>query len=147
MKVPKVWNLLKCFKDECQSLGWMASQREDWVKTGDKYHNFLWARNVPLSTFRKVTSGQKCVVQEDKSYRVVDVSYTAWLFPKNPPKKLIETLKKNPKLSKRTAIYDLSWAYQDKPVCLKLNETSSPVFEEFERFLEETWGVEVKPDL
>ncbi|MEA2090150.1 MAG: hypothetical protein U9O89_05270 [Thermoproteota archaeon] len=147
MKMPKVWNILNRFKDECQSRGWMASQKEDWVKTGEEYHNFLWARNVHPSTFEKVTSNQKCAVQEDKSYRVVDVAYTAWLFPENSPEDLIQTLKKNPKLSKRTAIYDLSWAYQDKPVCLKLNETSSSVFEEFERFLEKTWGVKVKPHL
>lgn len=147
MKVPNIWNLLKRFKEKCRSQGWAVSDREDWVKTGDEYHNFLWARKVHPSTFRKVASNQKCAVQEDKSYRVVDVAYTAWLFPGNPPRNSIGMLKESPELSKRTAIYDLSWVYQGKPVCLKFNETGSPVFEEFERFLEKTWGVEIKPHL
>lgn len=51
----------------------------------------------------------------------------------------------NPELSKRTAIYDLSWVYEGKLICLKLNETDSIVFREFERFLEERWGVELIP--
>jgi hypothetical protein len=145
METVKVWDILERFKYECQSHGWITSQKEDWVKTGDEYHNFLWARNIHPSTFQKVTSNQKCVVQENNSYKVVDATYTAWLFPKNPPKNLIETLRKNPNLSRRTAIYNLSHPYQGKPVCLKLNKTGSRVFEEFEKFLENTWGVKVKP--
>lgn len=147
MNILKLWGLLKRFKDQCQSHGWAVSEREDWVRTGDGYHNFLLTRNVHPSTFQRVTSLRRCAVQEDKFYRVVDVSYTAWLFSENPPEDLIESLKKDTKLSKRTAIYDLSWVCQDKPVCLKLNETDSSVFEEFERFLEKTCGVELRPQL
>lgn len=47
-------------------------------------------------------------------------------------------------LSKKTALYDLSEVYQGKPLCLKLNETDSLVFEEFEKFLKKTYGVESK---
>jgi len=119
---PKIWELLKSFKEQCQSRGWKTSGFEDWVKTDDKYHNFL-----------------------DISYHIVDVSYTAWLFPQTPSKKLVATVVNNPELSKRTAIYDLSWAYAGKPVCLKLNETESTVFQEFERFLTDKCGIEVKP--
>jgi hypothetical protein len=36
-------------------------------------------------------------------------------------------------------------AYAGKPLCLKLNETDSTVFKEFEKFLEKELGVEVKP--
>jgi len=76
---------------------------------------------------------------------VVDVSYTAWLFPQSPPENLMQTVKEKPELSRRTAIYDLSLAYAGKPLCLKLNETDSTVFKEFEKFLEKELGVEVKP--
>jgi len=32
-----------------------------------------------------------------------------------------------------------------KPLCLKWNETDSKVFKEFEKFLEEKWGVKFRP--
>lgn len=142
---PKIWELLKSFKDQCQSRGWKTSGFEDWVKTDDEYHNFLWIRTVHPSTFEKVAAKHKCVIRKDISYHIVDVSYTAWLFPQTPSKKLVETVANNPELSKRTAIYDLSWAYAGKPVCLKINQTDSTVFQEFERFLTDECGVEVKP--
>lgn len=145
MRIPKVWELLNSFKNRCQLRGWKTSQHEDWVKIGDEYHNFLWTQTVHPSTFQKIALNHKCAIRKGISYQVVDVSYTAWLFPQCPPEDLLETVKENPELSKRTAIYDLSWVYTGKPLCLKLNETGSIVFREFERFLEEKWGVKVKP--
>jgi len=144
-RIPKVWELLDRFKDQCQLRGWKTSEHEDWVKTGDdKYHNFLWIQTVHPSTFEKIATNHKCAVRKGVSYQVVDVSYTAWLFPQSPPESLMQMVKENPELSRRTAIYDLSWAYGGKRLCLKLNETASMVFKEFEKFLEEL-GVEVKP--
>jgi len=142
---PKIWELLKSFKDQCRSRGWKTSGFEDWVKTGDGYHNFLWIRTIHPSTFEKVAAKHKCVIRKNISYDIVDVSYTAWLFPQTPSKKLVETVANNSELSRRTAIYDLSWAYAGRPVCLRLNETDSTVFQEFEQFLTEKCGVEVKP--
>lgn len=145
LDLPKVWKLLKRFKGQCQSKGWKTSDYEDWVKKGGEYHNFLWIRTVHPSTFEKIAMGRRCAVREGVSYQVVDVSYTAWVFPETPPEKLVEMVTENPELTKRIAIYDLSWAYAGKPVCLKLNETDSMVFKEFERFLEEKWGVKIQP--
>jgi len=144
-QIPKVWELLDGFKGQCQLRGWKISEHEDWVKIGDEYHNFLWIQSVHPSTFEKIASNHKCAIRKGVSYQVVDVSYTAWLFPQAPPEGLLETVKENPELSRRTAIYDLSWIYTGKPLCLKLNETKSMVFQEFERFLKEKLGVEVKP--
>jgi hypothetical protein len=144
-RIPKVWELLEGFKSQCQLRGWKTSEHEDWVKIGDEYHNFLWTQTVHLSTFQKIVINHKCAIREGTSYHVVDVSYTAWLFPQGPPEGLVQIIKENPDLSRRTAIYDLSWMYAGKPLCLRLNETKSIAFQEFERFLEETWGVEVKP--
>ena len=143
--VPKVWELLEKFKNKCKSKGWEISEYGDWVKEGDKYHNFLWTRTIHPSTFEKVAMNQKCAIQQGPSYQVVDVSYTAWLFPRTPPEELLQTVANNPELSRRTAIYDLSWAYEGKPVCMKLNMTESPVFREFENFLVDRCGVELKP--
>jgi len=145
LSIPKVWELLKHFKDRCQSRGWKTSKHEDWVKIDDDYHNFLWIRTIHPSTFEKVAINRKCVIQQGLSYKVVDVSYTAWLFPRTPPEELLQRVANNPELSRRTAIYDLSWAYEGKPVCVKLNMTESPVFREFENFLVDRCGVELKP--
>jgi len=144
-RIPKVWELLDGFKCQCQLRGWKTSEHEDWVKIGDEYHNFLWTQTVHPSTFEKIAVNHKCAIREGISYHVVDVSYTAWLFPQGPPEGLLQIIKENPELSRRTAIYDLSWMYAGKPLCLKLNETKSRAFQEFERFLKEKWGVEVKP--
>ena len=143
MVVPKVWDLLSYFKDFCKTHGWKTSENEDWVQTGEEYHNFVWARVVHPSTFRRVAADRKCAVQEGLTYRVVDASYTAWLLSQTPTEDFMQTILNNPELSKRTAIYDLSLAYYGKPICRKLNETDSQVFQEFEKFLEERMGVEV----
>ncbi|MFQ5999881.1 MAG: hypothetical protein ACE5J6_03795 [Candidatus Bathyarchaeia archaeon] len=145
LQIPKVWELLDGFKDQCQLRGWKTSEHEDWVKIDDEYHNFLWTQTIHPSTFEKIAVNHKCAIRKGVSYQVVDVSYTAWLFTQGPPEGLLETVKENPELSRRTAIYDLSWIYTGKPLCLKLNETESRAFQEFERFLKEKWGVEVKP--
>ncbi|MDH5462309.1 MAG: hypothetical protein OEX09_08835 [Candidatus Bathyarchaeota archaeon] len=145
LSIPKIWELLKNFKDLCKSRGWEISEHEDWVKINDDYHNLLWIRTIHPSTFEKVALNQKCAVRQGLSYHVVDVSYTAWLFPQTPPEELIQRVLNNPVLSSRIAIYDLSWAYEGKPVCVKLNMTESLVFREFENFLEDRCGVELKP--
>ena len=52
---------------------------------------------------------------------------------------------KSPNLLRRVAIYDLSHVYKGEKFCLKINETESPVFKEFERFLSEKYKIEFKP--
>jgi len=145
MTVPRVWELVRSFKRECESRGWKISEHEDWVKAGNEYHNFLWARTVHPATLKKIAEEHKCAIKQGISYQVVDVAYTAWLFSVAPSEKLLQTVAENPEFSKRTAIYDLSWAYSKKPLCVKLNQTNSSVFREFENFLEKKWGVEFKP--
>jgi len=145
LDIPKVWELLKHFKGECESKGWKTSEYGDWVKKGNQYHSFLWTRTVHPATFEKVATSRRCAIRKGVSYQVVDVSYTAWVFPEAPPEKVRQIVMENPELSRRVAIYDLSWAYAGKPVCLKLNETDSKVFREFERFLEKKCGVKIQP--
>lgn len=147
MTVPRVWELIGYFKDECHLKGWKTSENEDWVKVDDEYHNFLWARNIHPSTFNRIITACKCAIKQGISYQVVKVAYTAWLFPESPSEVLVQTVTDNPELTKRIAIYDLSYVYAGKPVCLRLNETKSKVFKEFENFLERRWGVKLKPVL
>lgn len=144
LTIPKVWELLENFKRNCKSKGWKTSQYGDWVKRGGKYHNFLWTRTVHPSTFEKIAISRRFAIRQGLSYQIVNLSYAAWVFPKSPPEMLMRIVAENSELSKRIAIYDLSLAYAGKPVCLKLNETDSPVFQEFERFLEKKCGVKLQ---
>ena len=147
MKMPKVWEILKEFKNFCKFHGWKTSEKNDWVEADEEYHNFLLVRNVHPTSFKNIVSNEKCIVQEGLSYRVVKASYTAWLFSEEPPETLIKTLYENPDFSKRTAIYDLSPFLNGKNLCIKLNCTDSPVFKEFENFLEKEFKVKLKPHL
>ncbi|MEM2522852.1 MAG: hypothetical protein QXW82_06865 [Candidatus Bathyarchaeia archaeon] len=141
MKVSKVWEILKKFKEFCSFHGWRTSENEDWIETENKYHSFLLARRVNPSSFKSIVVNRKCIVREGLSYRVVEASYMAWLFSETPPESLINIFLENPDFSKKIALYDLSPIMKGKNACLKLNYTDSPVFREFERFLENEFGV------
>ena len=143
---PKVWSLIDSFKEHCRLKGWETCENEDLVKTDDgNYHIFLWTQTIHPSTFEKIASNHKCAIRRGTSYEVVDVSYMAWLFQEKPPEFIIMRIKKNPELSKKTALFDLSDAHTDEALCRKLNKTKSNVFMEFEQFLEEKLNVRVKP--
>ncbi|MGQ9539105.1 MAG: hypothetical protein ACUVTE_05960 [Candidatus Bathycorpusculaceae bacterium] len=144
MKTSKVWEILRKFKELCRFHGWKTSESEDWVETDNKYHNFLLTRNVHPSSFKSIAANRKCVVREGLSYRVVEASYTAWLFSETPSEKLANFFLENPEFSKRVALYDLSPLTEGKNACVKLNYTDSPVFQEFEKFLEKNLGVKIE---
>jgi hypothetical protein len=144
-KVPRIWELLKRFKELCRLKGWKTSDYEDIVKKDDEYHDFIGARTIHPSTFRRIASSRKRAFPEGLSYRVVDVAYVAWVFQQPPSEQLVEALVMDSELSGKVALYDLSGLYQGKSFCLKVNETGSPVFDEFERFLKEVYGVETRP--
>ena len=146
LSLPRVWELLRSFKEWCRLKGWKTCEESDWIRVGHEYHDFVWARNVQPSTFVKVSQSPKCTVHDGCNYRVVNASYVAWLFQQPPSEGLLQSLAESSELYERTALYDLSQIYQGNPVCLKLNTTKSLVFKEFENFLEENWGVTVKPD-
>ena len=145
MKMPRVWEILKRFKDLCKFRGWQISESEDWVEFDDKYHNFVCTRDVHPSSFKRIVSNRKCVVPEGLSYRVVESSYTAWLFSEPPSDTLVKTFFESPEFSRRIALYDLSPLLEGKNLCAKLNFTDSPVFQEFESFLENEIKVRLKP--
>ncbi len=144
MATPKVWDLICYFKNECQNQGWKTSENEDWILADDKYHNFLWTRTIHPSTFKKIAKASKCAVREGISYRVVDIAYTAWLFPEPPHEEIMQTVMHDENLAKNTAVYDLSCLHSDKPICVRQNSTESNVFKEFEEYLQKKWGVKFK---
>ena len=144
-KVPKVWEILGSFKELCHRKGWKTSDYEDIVKIDDEHHGFIGVRSIHLSTFKKIIGSKKRALSEGQSYRVIDVDYTAWVFQQPPSEQLVRTLTLDSQLSKKTALYDLSGIYEGKPQLRKLNQTSSMVFDEFERFLQENYKLETKP--
>jgi len=144
MAAPRIWEVIRSFKDECSSAGWKTSEDEDWVHANEQYHNFLWTRTIHPSTFKKIAKASKCAVRDGVSYRVVDVAYTAWLFPESPPEELMQIVIEDQSLAKNTAVYDMSGLHSSKPTCIRLNTTGSRVFKEFEDFLHKKWGVQFK---
>lgn len=144
MAVPRIWEVIRSFKDYCESAGWKTSEHEDWVQADEQYHNFLWTRTIHPSTLKKIAKASKCAVREGVSYRVVDVAYTAWLLSEAPPEELIQTVIEDENLAKKTALYDMSDLRSAKPMCTRLNLTESKVFKEFENFLQKKWGVKFK---
>ena len=138
----RVWELIRCFKNECESLSWKISENEDWIYADQKYHNFLWTRSIYPSAFRKLAKSSKCAVREGVSYRVVDTAYTAWLFSESPPEEIIKAVIEDPDLAKTNAVYHLDATNTNKPLCLRLNLTKSKVFKEFENFLKKRWNIE-----
>ena len=143
-RVSKILEILKKFKEFCRFRGWRTAENEDWIETDNKYHSFLLARSVHPSSFKSVVTNRKCIVREGPSYRVVEASYMAWLFSETPPEGLVKFFREKPDFSKRIALYDLSPIMEGKKACFKLNYTDSPVFREFEKFLEEEFGVKVE---
>jgi hypothetical protein len=145
MVISRVSEILAKFKLFCMHLGWKTSESEDWVEMNDNYHNFLWARDVHPSSFRRIALDKKCVIREGTSYRVVEAAYTAWLFSQTPSEELARTICENPCLSKSIALYDLSQVTKGKDLCVRLNNTDSQVFQEFEKFLQSELNVRVEP--
>jgi hypothetical protein len=143
--MPKVWEIIRRFKEFCQNRGWKTSASEDWVELNDRIHNFLLARNISLSSFKKIAMNGKCVIREGLSYKVTKASYVAWLFSETPARTLIDTVLEDSDLSNRIALYDLSPLLNGKDCYVKLNRTDSLVFKGFEEFLESDLKINVSP--
>jgi hypothetical protein len=91
-----------------------------------------------------VASERKCVIREAVTYRVVQASYTAWLFAQTPPEDLVRIVIDNPDFNGRTALYDLSLLLEGEKTCPRINNTESSVFREFESFLKQNLDVRLE---
>jgi hypothetical protein len=144
-QIHKAWRLVEDFKSLSKLLNWQTSKHEDWIKTSNgKYHNFIWIQSVHPLTFDRICSDFKVAIRDKVAYHVVNISYLAWLFLKSPPEFIIRKIEKNPNYKKRIALYDLSKTLIDKSPCLRLNDTNSRVFIEFEKFIKQRLGVEIE---
>jgi hypothetical protein len=143
-KMHRIWEILKEFKDSCKSCGWKTAENEDWIEIDGEYHSLLLARDISLSSFKKITTNQKCITFEGPTYRVVEASCTAWLFSETPSETLINMVLENPDFLNKVAIYDLSPICRGEDRCIRINHTESQAFKEFERFLEQDMKVKLE---
>lgn len=138
--IPIVWDLIKQFKRQCRSMGWWVSLYEDIIYASGEYHNFLCAKKVYPKTFKAISLSNLYPIREnDIMYRLVNVSYTAWILQEKPSEDIFVILAENQNMRMHVAVYDLSEAYSRNPICMKLNETGSIVFQEFEKFLRDEY--------
>jgi len=137
MKLTRILEIITNFKRSCKNLGWKTCDNEDWVQTEEGFHSFLWTRDVTPSSFKRVSSERKCAIKEGCTYRVVQASYTAWLFPQKPQGDLVRMITENPDFCGRTAVYDLSLLLEGEKTCPRINNTGSRVFKKFENFLKQ----------
>ena len=141
--------LLRLFKTECLTKGWEASETEEWVKADDGYHALFCTRpSVNIYSLMKIAERSKCLVIEGGAYRVVDAAYTAWFLPapsERMQQELVQTVAKNPPLAKRTALYCFQMSNIGILGCSARNVTDSKVFKQFENFLKDKIGINLKP--
>lgn len=142
--VRKIWEIVARFMRRCQSKGWLVIEREDIIKSNEKFHNILWTRKIYPSTFKSLAAKETSVIQKGVSYRPINVSYNAWICATPLSEPLKQTIAKNPELLNRNAVYNLS-EISTKGVAEKLNKTGSEVFQEFEMFLKDELRFELKP--
>jgi hypothetical protein len=140
----RVWEILSRFMRVCKHMGWKTSEDDNWVEVSNSVHSLVWTTEVHPSSFRRIVSNKKCVIKEGVCYHVVEPSYTAWLFSQSPSDEVLRTVTGNSAFSDKVALYDLSHLSHGENVCVKLNNTDSLVFKEFEDFLEEELKVKLQ---
>ncbi len=145
MFFPEVWDLIERYKDQCKKKGWKIFKNEDIIETAREYHYFIWTRRLYPTTFKKVIMNPYFPLREGTSYRMVNVSYIAWITHEPVDENVLEVLRGTPGISRRVTIYDASSLHEGNAVCQRTNETDSVVFQEFERFLNQEYGIRFKP--
>lgn len=142
--LPNIWDIFDKFKVNCRLKGWESLEHEDLVKADGKYHYLILTHEIRPRTFKKIILNPHQGIREKESYRIVDVSYIAWVSEKRIPEEILRFMAENPSLLSRVAIYDVSPLNEGKRECLRINETDSSVFLEFEKFLS-SYGINIKP--
>ena len=168
----KIWDCIDKFKEYCgKSKGWKVYDCEDLIQVENSFHKFIWVRNLQPATFTSVVMNPSCAIQsspnfapfdyidtfksvvmnpscaigEGVSYRMVRISFMAWILPETPSACILRLFEEMPILLRRVALYDLSRVFRGEPTCVKLNETKSVVLQEFEQFLSAYYGIKLDP--
>lgn len=136
----RIWDLLRRFKERCQSKGWKAGDEGNWVKLGENYYVFTWFKEIAPSAFASIVGDGRSSIFEDDFWSVKNAKCAIFISLSGFSKKIIEMVNKTPELSKRVALYDLSHFE-------KLVNTRSQVLVEFERVIKKEYGAELKPTI
>jgi len=134
---PNLWDIVEAFKRRCKNKGWETCEYEDIVNAEGKYHYLVWTRHIYPYTFKRVVMNSYQSMRVGDSYKKVEVAYLAWISQEPISEGVLEILSENPDLIRKVALYDISPIYEGQSSCLKINNTKSLVFQEFERFLKE----------
>jgi len=140
----EIWNLLDEFKEYCKLKAWNFHEKEDIIEAENEYHRFIWTKCLYPNTFKRVVMQRLYPIQEGIHCRKVRISYIAWLLLESPSTPLRRMISEMPDITKRVAIYDVSFILTGRHECQKLNETNSVVFAEFEQFLKTEYGMRFK---
>ncbi len=134
MSIPNILEMIDSFMNRCRLKGWEIIENETVVKSEGEYHNLIWIRELHPPTFERVAEYDEVAISDGAAYKTLETSYTAWICFKTSCESLMQIMTQKPELLRRNAVYDLSQAFINR-TCVKLNETASEVFHDFERFL------------
>lgn len=136
LQLSDFWDFIERFKDVCRARGWKVLEQEDIVCEGGRYHQIILLHQIHFETFRRVTLNPHRFIREGELLNMINVSYVAWVSQGAIPNEALDFLAAESRLLSRVALYDLSPLREGRKLCLKINETGSAVFREFENFLE-----------
>lgn len=148
--LPDIQALIDQYKSFCKSLGWRSPEYDDWIWSGADYHKFYWHHGLTAPLFSGFVQSKSVYIQEGSRLHLNEARCTAWIFKKKVPQEVFTQVVDDLDLLRRTAVYDLSPAYEGKLQCFKVNQTESIVFREFEEFLDVKYGIrfiELSPHL
>lgn len=130
------WQIIEEFRQNCRKKGWIVLEGKDLIDEREgKYHYLIPVHQIYPETFKRVTSTLYHHVKEGLSFKSIPVSYIAWVSYKLIPEDVIRILINKPELASKVALYDFNQLSSGEKKCLKMNETDSVVFQEFEAFL------------
>lgn len=141
-----IWGCIDEFKKHChESKNWKVYEGEDLIQVKNKFHKFVWIRQIQPFTFESMIMNPLCAIRDGVSYRTERISFMAWVVPHPPAPAVLRFFEEEPNIQRWIALYDLSRVFRSEPICAKLNKTRSPVFNEFERFLRNSYDVKFEP--
>ncbi|MBS7639805.1 MAG: hypothetical protein QW600_00140 [Candidatus Bathyarchaeia archaeon] len=136
LQLSNFWDFIERFKETCKAKGWKILEQGDIIYEGGKYHQMILLHQIHFETFRRVTLNPHRFIREGETLNMINISYIAWISREAIPSEALNFIFAEPRLLSRVALYDLSPLREGRKLCLKINETDSAVFREFENFLE-----------
>jgi hypothetical protein len=135
--IPAIGEVLKKFKERCGRRGWETGEEGDWVKRGEALDVFIYCKSISAGTVSSIlTSSEHSIKEKNEVWRVGKASHVAFVtmgFGED----VRYLLERRPELLERTVLYDMDRGQ-------RIGKAVSPVFAEFERFLEEEYGVHLE---